>query len=69
MLVTQGSQFFLLESALVQVEYIHLLHEDGQRRLRRLSHLLVHALSLQYQAQHYFFKRVLKVIWDRQIDP
>ena len=55
MIVAQGSQFFLLKSALVQVEHVHLLHEDGKCRLCCLSNLLVDTFSLQHKRHRYFY--------------
>ncbi len=48
-LVAERAQFLLLEAGLVEVVDVHLLGEDGQGRLGRLAHLLVHALGLQRQ--------------------
>ena len=45
-LVAQRPEFLLLVPALVQVVHVHLLAEDGERRLCCLAHLLVHTLSL-----------------------
>lgn len=48
-LVTQRPQLLPLVSALVQVVDVHLLAQDGERRLRRLAHLLVHTLRLKHR--------------------
>ena len=50
-LVTQRPQLLPLVSALVQVVDVHLLAQDGERRLRRLAHLLVHTLRLKHRAR------------------
>ena len=55
-LVAQGSEFLFLVSALVQVVHVHLLAEDGERRLCCLAHLLVHTLSLKHTTPDFIIR-------------